>query len=96
MTLVNTLYSLAVGLLFGVCMYAIAFCFPSTRPILVACWRMSPAGTLMGCLVIGLLSTSLFIIFGWWILVVWFLFTLCSHLVVEVKQRVTTPPQQVS
>lgn len=92
-TLVNALYSVLVGLLFGVCMYAMAFLFPATRPLMVACWRLSPVATLLGCAVVGLLASCLFIIFGWWILAVWFLFTLCSHLVVEVKRQLNKPQQ---
>jgi hypothetical protein len=93
MTLVNALYSLAVGLLFGIAMYVVAFLFPATRPLMVCCWRMSPVGTIMGCAVVGLLASMLFIIFGWWILSVWFLFTLCSHLVVEMKRQLSKPEE---
>ena len=89
MTLVNALYSLAVGLCFGVLLYAVALLFPATRPLLVYSWRISPAGTILGCTVVGMTASLLFIAFGWWLLGVWFMFVLCSHLVVEVKRQMS-------
>lgn len=95
-TLVNTLYSLLVGLLFGLFLYALAFAFPMSRPIMVACWRLSPVGTVLGCLCIGLLATALFIIGGWWILGFWFLLTLLTHVSAELKGKKTKVKVEIS
>lgn len=92
MTLVNALYSLAVGLLFGALIYALALLFPTTRPMMAFCWKVSPVGTILSGVVVGLVAAVLFILLGWWALAVWFLFTVCGHLVGELKRR--NPPLQ--